>query len=322
MISKKESRELFVFNVNMINLNFWLSQRKIWILFFINWILYYSACILPPVLQKRDCDSTLNLFGLFFIGYAIFAFFLELWIFKNICKFVANPDILEFKWATAIFNVFMSQLSKAAFYTNITFVMSQWNCYNKDLSVASAVFVILNACISLTFILPKLFRTMIFFCKGRSTRSSHTTKFINKMCKLAFHLEFLTISKTLERFATSSSIKIRKQYFPQVMIGAFMKFFIGDTPQVVLKIINLIRSYSTWVDIGSPVLNMIKIIQSFNIAMEAKPSVCRADMIKALVDKREERAKNLKEIESFMRGGVKIHANKKISPIEVGVTEM
>jgi len=345
----------FKFNKNVIELNRSLGDRKLVLLYSINFIIYYGLVGFVPIYFKGTTTVKWESHEIY-AGYAVLVFLFETYLTYFIIQKVnyghGNKILKDFSLANYLLPLILSQIKKYDFYTDVVFIIANINEKRPQIAIVSGCFLTITTFLNLMMILS-LFKALWnfsfrnFFCflclKQRekiihpSTKSQQrpslgsatfmnvkkidndaSNKNINLFCKISSLLELCCIGNCLDKFSTKNAWffpYFGGYYIPQQIISSILKFLFEDFPSFVIQVIVL-----SYYERNGNYVSITPIIVTTIISLVA--SVITVLTAKASILKREE-LKNLEkekiEIEDDIKKGDKGNEKKTlISPEKFG----
>jgi len=325
-----KQEELFTFHEDCVRLNEDLKDSYIWLLYMCNILTFYFICLICPIaFRNKNCgDSTYWVSHLLYGLYSLGAFIMESLVYRYIVKTINNKDIVAVQTSDVI-PLVLSQITRMSLYLDMLYFTNVLSCGNYNLGISSII------CLGF-YMVVLIGQLLTIFSEYMDTRRYHRTTFINLLAKFSYNGGLLAVAGTLERLATSCTMKVGRRYVPQILVVNILKFVLESLPHAVLQLYSVSSntlSLNEAVFITSSIFSLLNMMASFYLVITVQPSICTAVMVKQLAYKKyrhklqvlskaeeeEEEAKKWKNIEESKKKGYK-PVNQKEAPMIENIT--
>ena len=146
----------FKFNKNVIALNQSLGDKRLVLLYSINFIIYYFLVGFVPIYFKGE-NTVLWTSHYIYAGYAFMVFLFETYltyfIIKKVNSGVGNKILKDFSLANYLLPLILSQIKKYDFYTDMVFIIANINENRDNIAIISGSFLAITTFMNLIMIL-------------------------------------------------------------------------------------------------------------------------------------------------------------------------
>ena len=208
----------FKFNKNVIDLNRALGDKRLILIYSINFIVYYALVAFVPA-YFRGVDTVKWQSHYIYAGYAFLVFLFEAYLTYFIISKVnfgrGNKILKDFSLANYLLPLILSQIKKYDFYTDIVFIIANLNEDRTHIAIISSCFLAITTFANLIMILTlfkalwniKFTKLFCFLCIRQQEKVIHPSNRKSLQKALSLGAEKNTTFLSIQKIDTDASNK-------------------------------------------------------------------------------------------------------------------
>ena len=291
-IFTSNENELSDFGEHLSNKFHFISKLK-WI-FLLNFIAYYTITIFYLIFIKVKFNQNADILSQIpYFAYAFVTFIVEAGLCWEVINIIKNPLLINYSSSMLIMNIISSQAAKYDLFTDVSFVLSNYNANPNPgqepfgkIFIASLIILLLKMSLNLKEFLSFFIKS---FLKKKKNKA-YSSKYINSFSKVCFTFEFHGLGRLLDKFSTASAQKYRywwlpkslyNIYIPMVITATFTRLFIEDIPQLIIQTFDIIdQNKSDFTTLASLFSTIFTLFLTLHTAWNVRPSYFSRDLFK------------------------------------------